>query len=291
MPEAGSRGFVLPRFMRRPVRHASRFLREGQYFTFRRVILVTLSVTAIAATMTLYKKDAGELLLARASILAGFRIGDIDVSGGREVTKIDVLANIDLGADRPFFTFDVYEAREDLKKLPWIHDARVSKTYPDRLSITLVEHEPFAIWQRGRELQLIERGGQEIVPFERRFAGLPLVVGPGANLAAAEIIALGKRYETVGNKIKAFVRVGMRRWNLVLENGVVIMLPAENTEAALHALSILQRDAAIFDRDILKVDMRLDDRLVLQLTPDGQKSVEDAQAAKMELVKSGEGAI
>jgi cell division protein FtsQ len=284
-------GLVLPRLLRRPLRRSMRFLREGRLFSPRLLLLTLLPVACCAGVIALHQSGLSELVLARASIMAGFRIGDVEVHGGREVSKIDVLANFDLGPERPLFTFDVHEARERLRALPWVSDARVTKSYPDRLAVAVIEHEPFAIWQRSDRLRLVGRGGNVIAPFEERFAGLPLVVGAGANEVAAQIVSLVARYRPLAQRTRAFVRVGGRRWNLVLENGVTVLLPAEDVEAALRELTALQERFAIFERDILSVDLRVANRLVLGLSDAAVESIQRLESDRMQLARSGKGAL
>ncbi len=210
----------------------------------------------------------GQRLVAQTTALAGFRIATIDISGIEQVSRIDVLTKIDLGAERSLFSFDAYKARKELKKLPWVAEARVSKSYPDKLVIALTERKPFAVWQNNGELWLMERDGAAIVPFEERFASLPHVVGAGAGPKAAAFVAMVGRQPQIAAHVVAYVLVGDRRWDLLLDNGVTVMLPEFGEEAELVELARLEREQAILSRDVTEIDMRLPDRLVLRLSPD-----------------------
>ena len=65
--------------------------------------------------------------------------------------------------------------------------------------------------------------------------------------------------------MKAAVRVGERRWNLRLDNGVEVRLPEEGAEAALAELVRLAREQDILSRDIKAIDLRFPDRLIVKL--------------------------
>ena len=66
-------------------------------------------------------------------------------------------------------------------RLPWVKAAAVRKVYPDALEVRIEEREPFAIWQHGSQLAVVERSGKVIAPFGGgRHAVLPLVIGYGA---------------------------------------------------------------------------------------------------------------
>ncbi len=285
---ANTGGFVFPRLLRKPVRRVLRFFNEGHALSKRSLALISIFVTGIALVVSIAHSGKSNQLIERAALIAGFKIDDIQISGGKEVSRIDVLSMLELGPEKSLFSFDVHQAREDLKQVSWIHDVTVAKSYPDTLVVSLVERTPFAIWQRGEELRIIARDGNEITTFDDRFAKLPLVVGPGANESAADIISLINRYPDIASDTKAYVMVGSRRWDIVLQNGVTIMLPAQNPEASLLELVGLERDFSIFERAISRIDMRFDDRYVVALSDDGERQHEEMVKAR-ELVRSDPG--
>jgi cell division protein FtsQ len=69
---------------------------------------------------------------------------------------------------------------------------------------------------------------------------------------------------TLAKRIDAAVWVSERRWDLRLDNGVVIRLPETEIAAALRQLDDLEKSHPFLDRDIVAVDLRLPDRLVVQ---------------------------
>jgi cell division protein FtsQ len=109
----------------------------------------------------------------------------------------------------------------------------------------------------------------------RRFATLPLVVGKGAETRARDFLALLDRYPQVRSVTKAAIFVGERRWNLRLADGLDVRLPENDVGNALATLSKLDQEDKLFSRDIVAVDMRLPDRLVVQLSDDAAKARDD----------------
>jgi cell division protein FtsQ len=65
-------------------------------------------------------------------------------------------------------------------------------------------------------------------------------------------------------RVNAATRIGGRRWDLHLSNGVVIRLPESDIGGALHHLAEQEAKQPVLDRDIVAVDLRLPDRLVIQ---------------------------
>jgi cell division protein FtsQ len=98
----------------------------------------------------------------------------------------------------------------------------------------------------------------------QRFAGLPLLVGKGAERAAPHFIALMARYPSIARELQASVFVAQRRWDLYLKNDIVVSLPEQAPEHALDRLIALDRDKQLLSRDIVAIDFRLPDRVTVR---------------------------
>ena len=199
----------------------------------------------------------------------GFSIERIDVEGNSETSEIDALQALWMTGSQSLFSLDPAAARVTLEAMPWVDRASVAKIFPDRVKITLSEHRPYAVWQRGTEFLVVNREGQEIVPYAPgRFAALPIVVGTGAASSAAALIDEMEVLPELRARVRAYIRVGDRRWDLRLENGVTIRLPEDGAVEALAEVAMMDREHGLLSRDIAAVDVRLTDRMVVKLTPE-----------------------
>jgi cell division protein FtsQ len=207
---------------------------------------------------------------------AGFRITSVAINGRKQLSQDEVLAIGGVTGRASLLFLDAAAVRDRLKANPWIADATVLKLYPGRLEIDIVERSAFALWQQDGKLSVIADDGAVLEPYvSRRFLTLPLVVGKGAETHARDFLALLSRYPQVHAVTKAAVFVGQRRWNLRLKDGLDIRLPEHDVEPALAELSKLDKDDHLFSRDIVAVDLRLPDRLTVQLSDDAAKARED----------------
>lgn len=259
----GGRRRVLPHVLRRPVRLLNRLL-AGNFVISRRGWLVITSTVILAAAIGIFaNSQKGHSIVADLSAKMGFTINKVVIEGTGELSKIDVLSRLDLGRSNSLFTFDIGKARDDLRKLAWVKDVFVTKSYPDRLIIRISERQPFAIWQDQKTLSLVERDGKAIDYFDEKFGNLPLLVGKGANVHGADIIFLVGKIPVLKGQVKSYARIADRRWDLYLKNGMIVRLPDENSGAALIELSRLEKAHQILARDLEVVDLRLDGRLVV----------------------------
>jgi cell division protein FtsQ len=220
---------------------------------------------------------------------AGFRITTVVINGRRQLSQDEVLAVGGVNGRSSLLFLDAATVREKLKTNPWIADATILKLYPGQLQIDIVERSAFALWQEDGRLSVIADDGAVLEPYlSRRFLGLPLVVGKGAAARAKDFLALLDRYPQVRSATKAAILIGERRWNLRLKDGLDIRLPENDIGNALAALSSLDKEDRLFSRDIVAVDMRLPDRLTVQLSEDAAKAREELFKDKKSKKKAGD---
>lgn len=210
--------------------------------------------------------------IVKLSAALGLRVADIRVEGRETTERATVLEALGAGFGTPILAVDPARAKEKLEALPWVRSAVIERRLPDTLYVRLVERKPLALWQHGGKLQLIDRGG-EVIPVTQldRFAKLPMVVGEDAAHHAADLLAMLASEPDLAARVTAAVRVGDRRWNLKIDNTIGVMLPAEDTPAAWAELARLERSNSLLERKIRAVDMRLPDRLVLEVVPEPPK--------------------
>lgn len=207
---------------------------------------------------------------------AGFRITSVVINGRKQLSQDEILAIGGVSGRSSLLFLDADGVRDKLKANAWIADATVLKLYPGQLMIEITERKAFALWQEAGRLSVIADDGALLEPYvSRRFLSLPLVVGKGADTQARDFLALLARYPQVNAVTKAAIYVGERRWNLRLKDGLDIRLPEQDVGNALVALSKLDKDDRLFSKDIVAIDMRLPDRLVVQLSDDAAKARED----------------
>ncbi len=69
-------------------------------------------------------------------------------------------------------------------------------------------------------------------------------------------------------RVTAAVRVGGRRWNVQIEGRIDVRLPEADTAAAWSQLARIERQQGLLSRDVIVIDLRLPDRLVVRTDPD-----------------------
>lgn len=248
-------------------------------------VAVLLATTGVyGATVGERWGEVGELAQSAPEAFArgsGFTIARIEVEGRKVVTNNEILAALGYEPGQSLMSLDVAAARETLLANPLIKQATIRKLYPDRLSVQISERVPFALWQVGEKLSVIAADGTVIeAAGDSRFVNLPLVVGAGADISASRILKALEPHAELRDKVYAAVRVGSRRWNLRLKNGMDVKLPEEALDAALAQVAELDRSQKITDRDITELDLRRDGLVTVRLSDDAAAAMAAASKDK-----------
>lgn len=203
--------------------------------------------------------------LVRASMEAGLVVREVMVEGRSETNPDALMHALDIVRGSPILVFDPDRARVEIERLPWVAAAIVERRLPDTVFIRLTERRPMALWQHEGRLALIDVDGAVLTERDLgRYRDFPILVGPDAPKHGQELIALLRTQPMLNRRVEAAVRVGDRRWNLKLRNGVEVRLPETGLAEALRQLAELEEKHPLLERDVVAIDLRLPDRLVIQ---------------------------
>jgi cell division protein FtsQ len=225
-----------------------------------------------------FRKEYGEPQDAIARLF-GLGLERITISGIDQMRPAEILAAAGITPQLSLPFLSANEVRERLEHVPMVKSVSVRKLYPNELVITLTERVPHAIWQVNGELFVVAIDGTVIdLMQDQRFVDLPFVVGEQANARTKEYLALLDAAGPLKDRIRAGTLVAGRRWTLKMDNGMDVRLPELGAADALARLAKLEREQKILEKDVLAIDLRMADRVVVRLT-------EEAAAARAEAMK------
>jgi cell division protein FtsQ len=258
--------------------------RDGRIVRFFRYLggLPVIRRPMLSLTLILLVAGAGAGLFAggyisdtlsdlRARTLAmftavGFTIEEITLDGNERTSAESVYGALGIETGISIFDAEPDALRARLTELPWVADAEVRRVYPDRVAVRLIEKRPFAYWQIGSSLVLVERSGAVIDGVEPDPAQtLPLLIGPGAPDVAASLVDILDGQRAVNARLQAAERISERRWDLILDRGIRVRLPEIGWEAQVVELERLIVDQGVLERDLEIIDLRFPDSYIFQL--------------------------
>jgi len=175
---------------------------------------------------------------------------------------------------------DVEVLRLKVESIDLVESASVRLTSNGLVEVDVNIRKPVAIQRLGTRLMLIDARGvkvDEVLSRSQRL-DLPLLVGKGAEKCVDEALHLLLEIKDLLSRVRGLVRVGERRWDVILNRSQVILLPEKNPLNAIRKIISLQEGQKILDRNISYLDFRNINRPVLGLSEETSKELKEIRS-------------
>ena len=204
------------------------------------------------------KKDLKHALVERPEFM--IKVASVDGASDELAHEIREIMPLDFPVS--YFDLDIKYLHKVLNDIPAVESAAIKVTVSGVLQIDISERTPAFIWRKDDVISVIDEKGKFIRLATSRldYPELPLVIGEAANLSIADISSLMEDNQYFLDQVRAFVRVGERRWDLVLDNNLRIMLPQAEFLAAFDRLMLMNHTGSLFSNQLSTIDMRLVER-------------------------------
>ena len=207
---------------------------------------------------------------ARASIeqRPEFMVNLMAIDGSN--AELDAAIREAVPLDFPLSSFDLDPAamRARILEMPPVKEASVRIRPGGVLQVDITQRVPVAIWRSAEGLTLIDGEGALVAPIARRDLRpeLPVIAGEDAPANIDEALALVSAGAPLGNRLRGLVRLGNRRWDVVLDRNQRIMLPTTEPVRALERAIALDGVNDVLSRDVARIDLRLIDRPTVRMS-------------------------
>jgi cell division protein FtsQ len=218
-------------------------------------IVFTLALVALAS--------AG---LAWAARRPQFQFSDVRLEGDLQRNSVTtVRANAMPHLAGNFFTLDLGRTRAAFEQVPWVRHAVVRKVWPNRLVVSLEEHQPVALWEGDENSDRMVNSHGEV--FEANVGdveddSLPQFAGPDGS--SAQVLDMYRRLQPVFAVIEAEVTTlrlsGRGSWKADLDDGATIELgrgtPDEVADRAARFVRTVPQVLHKFHAPLESADLR-----------------------------------
>lgn len=222
-----------------------------------------------------YARQAVADAANQAALMAGLEVKAVQVEGQHNLKDAEIDAALGPREGVSIFAFDTDAARDRLKRLGYVAEARVMRLLPSTLVVEIEERKPFALWRDGGKIAAIDADGKALaLASQAQFPNLPVVSGAGAAAPARELIVALAALPDLRGRVREIERIAGRRWDLVLDTGLRVKLPAADFAPALADLSAIAAKNPGAFYEIAELDFRVSDQFTLRLkdaTPSGRQ--------------------
>ncbi len=158
------------------------------------------------------------------------------------IDRLEVERLVRGGLGEHFFDVDLHALKRSLEAMPWVRRARVARTWPQTLRVTIEEHEAAARWGMNA---LLGTDGTVFTPARINDDGLALLhASQGMELTALERYREARALLAVagGATVKALGEDRYGSWSLLLDNGVLVKVGDQHWQSRLERFVGAWRD-------------------------------------------------
>ncbi len=236
---------------------------------------VPMALTFGAATWWL-SEDANRQMIrdtvaeARASFETRpeFMVQLMAIDGGDDALAQDIREIVSLDFPISSFDLNLTEIRNTIAGLAPVKTVGVRIRPGGVLQVDVTPRTPVAIWRSREGLTLIDITGAHLGKLDKRMdrPDLLVIAGEGAEGDVKEALNLYRAAAPLGVRLRGIVRMGARRWDVVLDRDQRILLPEQGAVEALERVIALDAAEDVLGRDVVRVDMRLGTRPTVQMS-------------------------
>jgi len=202
-----------------------------------------------------------------------FMVNLMAIDGAGTNLSEDIREVVPLDFPVSSFDLDLEEIRTVIAGLDPVKTASVRIRPGGILQVDVSERLPVLLWRSRDGVSMLDGTGAHIDVLPSRMArpDLPIIAGDGANAHVGEAMALFAAARPLGERLRGLVRMGERRWDVVLDRDQRILLPEDKPVRALERVIALNEAQEMLERDVAVVDMRLSARPTLRMSSDAVK--------------------
>ena len=197
-----------------------------------------------------------------------FKVVNLSVISENHNVVEKIKSTLDLKFPISSLDINVGNLKKRVEEINLVRSASVRLTSNGLIEVLVEVREPIAVQRIGKKFLLLDATGVEVdeVFSRSQRLDLPLLVGEGADRKVQEALTLLLETKNLLVRVRGLVRIGQRRWDVILDRNQVIKLPEKNPIKAMKKVISLQEGRQLLDRDILYLDFRNINRPVLGLT-------------------------
>ncbi|MBR7070279.1 MAG: cell division protein FtsQ/DivIB [Oxalobacter sp.] len=224
----------------------------------------------------LLKKPVYALQLVKVQSMDGKPLNHVNDMTVRNIAVPEIKGN--------FFTADLEEIRQAFESVPWVHKASVRREWPDKLIVSLEEHQPLGSWRDDGKL-LSTKGEVFTVNMAEAEVDNKLKRFYGPDGSGKEVLEHYWEFRerlAEANLVPVEVRLSdLYSWSVRMDNGMLVIFGRDREPRPLDKmmdrfLKIYPRLVQKFGNRIDRIDMRYANGVAVRLK--GSASAADKAA-------------
>lgn len=226
---------------------------------------ITISLFCILCSLILFNSNFKKIFKENGWLKAfvSYDKNKLRILNNKYVNKQKILNTINL-KNKNFFSLDLREVSNQVLTIKEIESVKLEKQINGDIHLSIQEKEPVSLWIKNNKEFLIDKNGGILEIDKVIFENLLKVKGINANVKASKILNTIDTFPNIKKQLHVLEFISQYRWNLYLDENIIVKLPYKDIEKALGFLNELYTNKRLDVKRFNIIDMRVNGRIFLR---------------------------
>ena len=181
----------------------------------------------------LIKKDKFYSIIQDISEKYNYQLKNVEVNSLQRINRSEINNIVNKYYNQSIFLLPLEEISNSINQISWVQNVNLSTNFNNKLNVEIFEYEPIGLLFYNNQLFYFSKNGKIIDKFRDGInESLIIFYGNQASMAAYKFLNIINKTETV-NLIKEGYYIDERRWDIRLQNNILLNLSEINIEDSL----------------------------------------------------------
>ena len=212
----------------------------------------------------LIKKDKFSTIIQDISEKYNYQLKNVEINSLKRINKSEVNNIINQYYNQSIFLLHLDRISKSINQLSWVKDVNLSTNFIDKLNVEIFEYEPIGLLFYNNQLFYFSKDGKIIDKFREEInESLIIFYGNQASKEAYNLLNVISKTETV-NMIKEGYYINERRWDVKLDNNILLNLAEINIEQSLkNYIKLIKKFNNSDINKIKSIDLRDSEKAII----------------------------
>ncbi len=193
----------------------------------------------------------------------GYIVEEIEVVGDNDNCHVADVSMLDKYKGVSTILISVEDIRKDLESVDCVGQVSVSRMLPSKLRVSIEPRVPIAIWQHKHKFFFIANNGSVLqIRNSKDVSKFIIILGDHAPEKTPALLVLLHQEPELYQKVVSAIWIGDRRWNIIFDNGMELLLPEDGYVKAWNKFVELSKNNDAFKSFSYRVvDLRVQNRI------------------------------
>jgi len=239
--------------------------RKKNFLHINKIFLILISLIFIIYINFNNFKNYSFILIQQYSDKFDNNLSKIEITNLNYISEKEILKYFDYFIGKSIFLVPIKQTAENILAIKWIKKISIKSDYKNTIKIFLKEEVPLGVYYNNDQKILFSNNLKilEIIDTKNKFSELLKFYGKNSIYNSNELLlALDDNFEKI---LESAIFVENRRWNLKLNNQILLKLPQVNVKEAIIKYKMIYKNLSNKDlKDIKSIDLRILNQAIIK---------------------------